>query len=260
MASQGPPPPSDSSSTGIDLTTLFLSAVASAVAAYVVSKIWAPGTLFSAAFTPVIVAVVKETLRKPTEAVASVATVSRWARTGPDDAGLVPDETALQPPRDPDAPVVDPDAPHVLLPPVVAKDEHSPLSVYSTRSRRWRWRVAVITGLLGFVVALLVFTIPELIAGESIGRSSGHATTFFGGHKARHTSTTSTTTSTTKTSTTSTSTTPAQTTPDTTRTTPPTTTAPSTTAPAPSTTAPQPSTAVPPSSSAAPQGTAAPAP
>ena len=64
MAAQGP---TTNNSTGIELTTLFISAIASAVAAYVVSKIWAPGTLFSAAFTPVIVALVKEGLRRPTE-------------------------------------------------------------------------------------------------------------------------------------------------------------------------------------------------
>src|SRR3954463_1746664 len=104
MAEQGPP--SNTSSSGIELTTLFISAVASAVAAYVVSKIWAPGTLFSAAFTPVIVALVKEGLRKPTQVVANVATPGRWTRTDPSDAGLVPDDTALQPPRDRDAPVV----------------------------------------------------------------------------------------------------------------------------------------------------------
>src|SRR3954451_24058976 len=72
MASQEPPtqqPPRGSSD--IELTTLFLSAVASAAAAYITSKIWAPGTLFSAAFSPVIVALVKEGLRKPTEVVTS---------------------------------------------------------------------------------------------------------------------------------------------------------------------------------------------
>ena len=69
MASPPPAPPAD---RGIDLTTLLLSAIASAVAAYVTSKIWAPGTLFSAAMSPVIVALVKEGLRKPTEVVANV--------------------------------------------------------------------------------------------------------------------------------------------------------------------------------------------
>src|SRR3954467_7566234 len=108
MASQGDqtqrrvpaPPPAPAAPAaapeGIELTTLFLSAVASAAAAYITSKIWAPGTLFSAAMSPVIVALVKEGLRKPTEKVVNVVPVvvpspSRWTRTGPSDPGLVPE-------------------------------------------------------------------------------------------------------------------------------------------------------------------------
>src|SRR3954452_24713258 len=248
MASQEPPtqqPPRGSSD--IELTTLFLSAVASAAAAYVTSKIWAPGTLFSAAMSPIIVALVKEGLRKPTEVVASVARVaapSRWTRPTPADPGLVPDPTAVRAPRDPAAPVVDPDAPHVLLPPVVARDEHSEISVYSTRSRRLRWRMAVLTGLLGFVICVLVFTVPELISGTSIGRGSGNATTIFGGHsKSQKKSTTST--STTKTTSTT------ATTPTKTATTEQPTRSPAT--PAPSTATPAPSTAASPASTSAPQ-------
>src|SRR5688572_25148241 len=45
---------------GIDLPTLVITAVASAAAAYTCSKIWAPGTLASAAFMPVLVALLKE--------------------------------------------------------------------------------------------------------------------------------------------------------------------------------------------------------
>ena len=224
MAAQGPPPPPRGSS-GIELTTLFISAIASAVAAYVVSKIWAPGTLFGAAFTPVIVALVKEGLRRPTEKVADVASTAAavvplgWTRSSASDGGLVPDPDAPEPlpVRDPDAPVVDPDAPHVILPPVVAT-EHAPVSVYSTRGRRLRWRLAVVTGLLGFVVCVLVYTVPELVSGDSIGRHGSSATTIFGGHSRHHrsrstTSTTKTTDTTGTTSTTSTTRT-TRTTPD----------------------------------------------
>src|SRR3954453_16992091 len=244
MASQGQPtraggaapPPAPAAApagaSGIELTTLFLSAIASAAAAYVTSKIWAPGTLFSAAMSPVIVALVKEGLRKPTEAVVNVVptvvpTPSRWSRTGADQAGLVPEDPAPRPARrrgsaaaPPDAahppprpaggagPAaapperVDPAAPHVLLPPVGAGDA-GPVRVYSTRGRRLRWRLALITGLLGFAICVVLFTVPELIAGSSVGRGSGHATTLFGGPR-HHSSSTSTTTSTTQTSTTAT--------------------------------------------------------
>src|ERR1700712_5413420 len=103
MGTQGPPQPAPRESSGIELTTLFLSAIASAAAAYITSKIWAPGTLFSAAMSPVIVALVKEGLRKPTEVVANVATAapSRWTRTSADDAGLVPDPGVAPPAPDP---------------------------------------------------------------------------------------------------------------------------------------------------------------
>jgi hypothetical protein len=256
-----PPPPPAGSSTGIELTTLFLSAIASAVAAYVVSKIWAPGTLFSAAMTPVIVALVKEGLRRPTEKVADVASTAAavvplgWTRSSASDTALVPDPDAPQAPA-PEAPVADPDAPHVVLPPVVATD-HAPVSVYSTRARRLRWRLAVITGLLGFVVCVLVYTVPELLAGDSIGRHGSSATTIFGGHARRHssrskTSTTRTTGTTGTTSTTSTTKTTA-TTPD--QTTTPTTTPQSSASPQ-STTAPPATSSATPSSTAPSSGTA----
>jgi hypothetical protein len=249
MASQGdptrtggpppaaPPPPADG---GIDLSTLFLSAVASAAAAYITSQIWAAGTLFSAAMSPVIVALVKEGLRKPTEVVAravpTVPTASRWSRTGASEPGLVVDPDPAAPP--PGAPTAtDPDAPHVLLPPVVAGDA-APVKVYSTRSRRLRWRLALITGLLGFAVCVIAFTVPELIAGKSIGGGGSGTTLFSHAKKRKATSTTTSTTPTTTSTTKTTSTT--ETTPTVTQTT--TVTVPTTTTPTP---APAPSSATP---------------
>jgi len=265
MASQGQPtrvgggapppqPPPPSGGEHIDLTTLVISAIASAAAAYVTSKIWARGTLLSAAMTPVIVALVKEGLRRPTEKVATVVPAvvtapSRWTRPSAGEPGLVPEE----PPPPAPAPV-DPVAPHVVLPPVVA-GESGPVRVYSTRARRLRWRLAVITGLLGFLICVALYTVPELIAGRSIGRGSSNATTIFGGrghhHKSSTTTTSTSTTQTTSTAPTSTTqTAPTETTPSRTATQPP-AAAPSTATPA------TPSTATPPASSAAP-GAAAP--
>jgi hypothetical protein len=249
MASPPPAPPPD---RGIDLTTLLLSAIASAVAAYVTSKIWAPGTLFSAAMSPVIVALVKEGLRKPTEVVANVVpavvpTPASRSRASADEPGLVVDGAPEPEPR------VDPDAPHVVLPPVVVA-EAGPVHVYSTRGRLLRWRLAVITGLLGFAICVVLYTVPELISGKSIGRG-GDATTLWGGHR-NHTKKSTTTQTTTTTTPTSTATTPTTTddtktvtqtqtvtTPTPTQTTP----APSTTAPAPAAT---PSTTAPPTTTA----------
>lgn len=241
MASQQGDPQPQPPREGLDLATLFISAIASAAAAYVVSRIWAPGTLFSAAMTPVIVALVKEGLRRPTEVITNVVptvkpTAAKWTRAGADDAGLVADVVEQRP--DPDV-HPDPDAPPPPL--IVPSGRTSPVRVYSTRGRRLRWRAAVLTGLLGFAIAVLAFTVPELIAGQSLGGS--HKTTIFGGNHRHRTSTTKTTTSTTTTSTqtTTTATTPTQTTTvtQTQTVTTPTQTTPTQTTPAPTSSGPQ---------------------
>ncbi|MET0602158.1 MAG: hypothetical protein ABW167_09240 [Baekduia sp.] len=250
----GSPPPAPPADRGIDLTTLVLSAIASAAAAYITSKIWAPGTLFSAAMTPVIVALVKEGLRKPTEVVANVVptvvpTPTRWSRSSASEPGLVADDAPEPAPR------VDPDAPHVVLPPVVSA-EPGPVHVYSTRGRLLRWRLAVLTGLLGFAICVVLYTVPELISGKSIGRG-GDATTLWGGHR-NHTKKSPATTQTTTTPTqTSTATTP--TTTDETKTVTQTQTV---TTPTATQTTPAPSTTAPPAtrSTTAPQSTTTPAP
>ncbi|WP_445152478.1 hypothetical protein [Baekduia sp. Peel2402] len=234
MATQGPPPPRE----GVDLATLFISAIASAAAAYITSKIWAPGTLVSAAFTPVIVALVKEGLRKPTQVITNVVPTvapSKWTRAGADDPGLVVEQEPVEP--------------ETPAPVVLPTGGMSEIKVHSTRGRRLRWRLAVVTGLLGFGIAVLAFTVPELIAGQSIGGS--HKTTIFGGHhtkkKSSKTKTTTSTTSTSTQKTTTTETTPTETT---TVTQTETVTTPQTETTTPSTATPQ--------SSAAPQSTAAP--
>jgi hypothetical protein len=188
----------------IDLQTLALTAVSSATAAYVTSKVWAPGTLASAAMTPVIIALLKEALSRPGEVITSVV---------PDVRGRVRARRTETVPHDlPDR--YEQGAPPPLPPPVAGAEE-GPVRVYSTRGRRLRWRLAVLTGLLGFATCVVAFTVPELIAGGS-ARGGGHKTTFFGGERrsaARTTSTTSTTPSTTPTTTTpaQTTTAPAQT-------------------------------------------------
>jgi hypothetical protein len=121
-------------SSDIDLWTLTIAALASAVAAYVTSKLWPDGTLVSAALFPVIVALVKEGLNRPVERVSTI----RERRTGEQPAVSI----------------------------------HGP--------RKW-WKVALVSGLAAFALVVAVFTLPELVAGKSIGRSDDSATTFFGG-------------------------------------------------------------------------------
>jgi hypothetical protein len=213
----------------IDLLTLALTAAASAGAAFTVSKIWAPGTLASAALTPVLVALLSEALRRPTEAVSRAVPVRGVVRSaqGDGDAGGPGD--------------------HAHPPPRVAQQAElsSPVSTYRTQRPR-RWQLAALTGLLGFAVFVVVLTVPELVTG---GSASGPGqTTLFGGASSTHDRTRQKTTTTQVRTTpgpTKTVTVPAPTptTPAPTTTSPPTvTTPPAVTAPAtpPTTTAPPP--------------------
>ena len=69
------------------MTTLVAAAVASVVAATVVSRLWQAGTVWATAMTPVIVALVKEAVERPAKRVSSIATrgpLRRWrAPRGP---------------------------------------------------------------------------------------------------------------------------------------------------------------------------------
>jgi hypothetical protein len=221
-------PPSGAS---VDAKTLFLTASASAAAAYACSKIWAPGTLASAAFTPVLVALIKEALRKPTEVVARAVPVRGVVRSarpqGPQP--LDPGSSGTPGAGDPAAPAGYPSAAEYAAP--EARVAQLGEIQYHDSNRRARgWRLAIVTGLLGFLVCAAVFTVPELISGGSAA-GGDRVTTIFGGHHHSRTEPAVTTTTTTPTQTV---------------TAPPTTTvtvpapATTTTAPTPTTTTPQP--------------------
>jgi hypothetical protein len=166
----------------VDLPTLITTAVASAAAAYVTSQIWAPGTLAAAAFTPVLVALLKEALLKPAEVVTRAVPVRGVVRSA-SHAG------------EPDGGVDTPEAIEARI----AQLGEAPGA--SRPGRRRAWQVAVITGLLGFILAAVIITVPELVAGSSAS-GGGRDTTFFGGKKHAATPATDTTTTTTPTTTT----------------------------------------------------------
>lgn len=183
-----PPPAPAPSGSGVDPWTLALTAAASALAAYVTSKIWAPGTLASAAFTPVLVALAKEALARPAQVVARTVPTPIAPRAArrqdlPDDYA-----TRLEDGAPPPAPPPEPDAPA------------GPITYHKAEPSSWtgrlHWRAALVAGLLGFAISALAFTVPELIAGDAV--SGGRSTTLFGGHrdKSRNKSTTDTTTTT----------------------------------------------------------------
>ena len=180
--------PTSRGRSSIDLPTLIVTAVASATAAYVTSKIWAPGTLAAAAFTPVLVAVLKEMLIKPAEVVTRAVPVRGVVRSssGPEDPGVAPAGSLSRDPRPPDTPD-DIEA-------RIAQLGEAPGS--SRPGQRRAWQAAVVTGLLGFLVAAVIITVPELVAGSSAS-GGGRDTTLFGGGKSSSAADPATTTETT---------------------------------------------------------------
>jgi len=189
----------DRDSRGIDLKTLIITAVASAVAAYTCSKLWAPGTLFSAAFTPVLVAIIKETLHRPTEVVTRAVPVRGVVRSARARRGDAPArngdpaprrEMADGPPTRAAPHLDDADEPPTRVAPHLEDAAEQPTRVAQpgmiadggprSSPSATRWRLAVVTGLLGFAVCVIVLTVPELVAGGSAA-GGDRQTTLFGG-------------------------------------------------------------------------------
>jgi uncharacterized membrane protein YvlD (DUF360 family) len=133
-----------------NVRTLVIASIASAAAALITSQFWIRGTPIAAALTPIIVTLVSELLHRPTEKIAQRMTVETDAL--PEAAGAEP------PPRSEEItprPAPDPD-----------------FKVYragNARRKRIAWATVLTTGLLAFVIAAVVLTVPELIAGGSIG-------------------------------------------------------------------------------------------
>jgi hypothetical protein len=142
--------------SGFHAGTLIIAAISAVVAATVVSRLWQTGTVMATAMTPVLVTLVREALERPARRVSSIATRPRSAAAEP--------------------------AP---LPPVVVTHDKglTPMRVYGTeRKVRRRWKLALATGLLAFLIAVAAMTLPELVAGHSVV-SAKHETTIFGGQR-----------------------------------------------------------------------------
>jgi hypothetical protein len=157
-------------SSGISIQTLAISAASAVAAAVVVPMIWERGTLVATAMTPVIVAVVTEALRHPadkiTAATSSVVRRPGAAREPEAFDPLAGGERGPLPEPEPEAggPTHDDD----------------PFGLRERPPIRRHWRLAVITGLVAFVVAVAALTLSELVFGGPATSDSGR-TTFFGG-------------------------------------------------------------------------------
>jgi hypothetical protein len=207
---------------GVEFSTLVVAALASVIAAFITSKLWAPGALFSTAMTPVIVALVKEWLERPARKVTEAAKAPLVAVRAVPSQGIpsfsrrpaLPEAEQRGRPLEP--PIPDPDEYErleTLVPPGEEGSTATPYRVYRRRSRRrtW-WAVGLVTGVLGFVVAAVAITVPELVGGGSVAGTG--STTLFGHHHGRSASSgrQDTTTTTTPTTTSGRQTTPSATT------------------------------------------------
>jgi hypothetical protein len=158
---------------GLSITTLLIAGASSAAAAFIVKTFWQSGTVFAAAMTPVIVALVTETLKKPVEAVSAV----RVRRTAAGTAIIDP----VEPPPDPDFDPLAP-APTEELEAALTGAPQPPRTEHRRRRLTGRqWRLAIVTGLIAFFAVAAVVTASELaIFGDSVS-GGGQRTTFFGG-------------------------------------------------------------------------------
>lgn len=159
-------------SGGLSVRTLLLAGLSSAIAATVVPMIWQPGTVFAAAMTPVVVALVTEALRRPVETVSSVTT----RRTRPASraaAGPRADERF-----DPLAPPTEEDLAALPATGTGTRTYAAPSPRRGLSPRAWR--LALVTGLVAFAGAATVVTAAELVAGDA---PSGKRTSLFGGSR-----------------------------------------------------------------------------
>ena len=153
----------------LQVRTLVIASLASLAAALITAQFWIAGTPIAAALTPVIVTIVSELLHRPTDAIARRVTTDRTA--------ILPQATGAGSPEERQA----------EEPTRVARDfegEPAATRVYRTKRPRGPGRihpkVVALTAALAFAIAAAALTLPELIAGQSLGKGD-RKTTFWGG-------------------------------------------------------------------------------
>ena len=160
-------PPTRAEESRLQVRTLAIAALAALVAALVTSRFWIAGTPIAAALTPVIVTIVSELLHRPTEAIARRVTTERTALLPEAMGAGAPEDQADEPAR----PARD------------LEGRPSEVRVYRPERRRWgriHPKVVAVTAILAFAIAAAALTLPELIAGESIGKGRGTTSLFSG--------------------------------------------------------------------------------
>ncbi|HET8755225.1 MAG TPA: hypothetical protein VFM58_04410 [Solirubrobacteraceae bacterium] len=160
--------------SGISIQTLAISSASAVAAAVIIPLVWERGTLIATAMTPVIVALVSEALRKPAEAIGTVAPrVTRRSATGaavrsPERYEPLPETEAFDPlPADERNGV-----PHVR--------DDDPFGLRAAPKPRRHWKIALATGAIAFLIAAVFLTSSELVFGGATTRQGGR-TNLFGG-------------------------------------------------------------------------------
>jgi hypothetical protein len=184
------------SGSRISIQTLIIASAASAAASFLASRVWGPGTLVSAATTPVVVALVSESLRRPVQTVAETAKKVPTVYTLPareHTTGAPQDTTPAHenPDRDNSARAAPRDSPSPSresqqgssgerstdTAPPQTREESTPPTPTTWHPR---WLLAIGTGLIAFAIVVVLFSVPDLLSGRSI-TGNGQPSTFFGG-------------------------------------------------------------------------------
>jgi hypothetical protein len=169
---------SKSSGGGLSVKTLLIAGASSAAATVIVPLLWRPGTLFAAAMTPIIVALVSEAINRPVEKVSAV-TVKKTSRYTAATRRPVPDREEtfdpLAPPTADELARLNQDLGAAPPPPPRRRDDRR----LGLTGRQWR--IGLVTGLVAFVAAGAVVTASELaIFGDSVAGGRDR-TSLFGG-------------------------------------------------------------------------------
>ncbi|MGI8846433.1 MAG: hypothetical protein ACR2HC_09735, partial [Thermoleophilaceae bacterium] len=136
----------------IELRTLMIASIASAVAAIVVSRIWTAGTPIAAAATPVLVTLLREALDRPASRIAERLTT---------DSPAVADTTLRDVPREPSSRATEVDSPEQTQPGDVRIYRQQPTATKRAMGKISP-RVVLITGLLAFAIAGVVITAGQI--------------------------------------------------------------------------------------------------
>jgi hypothetical protein len=190
----------------LNMRTLVIASAASATAALVTSRLWIAGTWIAAALTPVMVTLISEMLRRPTERIARGITVDRAALPDPEAPAPRPEAAAAERVaerlREVDELLPDPEAPppqaappgsparaRVGAPPAPTRVYRSESARRAPRRRKIAYRVVLATAGIAFLIGAFTLTLGELVGGGSVGNNSRRTTLIGGGSSNKQDST-----------------------------------------------------------------------